>query len=169
MKPIRLKGYYNHPTHTPLYTHTYSILMSATCIFCKIIDGSIPCHKVAETALTLAFMDINPLARGHLLVIPKAHAAELHELDGDSAADIGRMLARVSRAVAGPESGTKYNVLQNNGKIAHQEVTHVHFHIIPKRDQETGLKIGWDMMPTDHGAFADDAKGYREVLEKIPE
>lgn len=143
--------------------------MASNCIFCKIIEGSIPCHKVAETAKTLAFMDINPLARGHVLVIPKSHAAELHELDLDSAADIGRVLGRVSKAVAGPDGSTKYNILQNNGKIAHQEVPHVHFHIIPKRDEETGLKIGWDMLPTDHAAFAEDAKAYREALEKIQE
>ncbi|CCW64052.1 unnamed protein product [Phytomonas sp. EM1] len=144
--------------------------MAAACIFCKIIDGSIPCHKVFETPKTLAFMDINPLARGHLLIIPKQHAEELHFLDYDSAADVGRVLAHVSRVVAGPDSSTKYNVLQNNGTIAHQEVSHVHFHIIPKRDLDSGLKIPyWDMLPTDHAAFADDAKKYREALEKIPE
>ncbi|CCW69796.1 unnamed protein product [Phytomonas sp. Hart1] len=144
--------------------------MASTCIFCKIVDGSIPCHKVLETSKTLAFMDINPLARGHLLVIPKQHAAELHFLDYDSAAEIGRVLARIGRVVAGPDFSTKYNVLQNNGYIAHQEVDHVHFHFIPKRDSDSGLKLPfWESLPTDHAAFAEDAKKYRESLEEIPE
>lgn len=142
--------------------------MAANCIFCKIIEGSIPSHKVAESAKAFAFMDINPLARGHVLVVPKVHAAELHEVDLDTAADVGRLVARVSRAVAGPEGTTKYNILQNNGKVAHQEVPHVHFHIIPKRDAATGLKMQWDMLPTDHELFAGDAKAYREALDSIP-
>ncbi|CAD2220341.1 Hit-like protein involved in cell-cycle regulation [Angomonas deanei] len=112
-------------------------------------------------------MDINPIARGHVLVIPKSHAAELHNLDLDDAAEVGRLTAQIARVVAGPDGATQYNVLQNNGKLAHQEVPHVHFHIIPKRDTETGLKIGWDQFPTEHELFAKEAEAYRQALEKI--
>ncbi|EPY31230.1 bis(5'-nucleosidyl)-tetraphosphatase [Strigomonas culicis] len=140
--------------------------MSA-CIFCKIVEGSIPCHKVAESAKALAFMDINPIARGHVLVIPKEHAETLDQVPLDTAADVGRLVAQISRVVAGPDRATQYNVLQNNGRLAHQEVPHVHFHLIPKRDAETGLTMGWGQMPTDHEAFAADAKAYREALEKV--
>lgn len=115
----------------------------------------------------LAFMDVNPLSRGHVLVIPKQHAPRLHEVDLDVAADIGRVLAAISRVTAGADQATQYNVLQNNGEMAHQVVQHVHFHIIPKRDEATGLKIGWDSLPTDHAAFAADAQAYREALEKL--
>ncbi|SYZ64000.1 Scavenger_mRNA_decapping_enzyme_C-term_binding/HIT_domain_containing_protein (plasmid) [Leishmania braziliensis MHOM/BR/75/M2904] len=89
--------------------------MAANCIFCKIITGEIPCAKVAETSRAFAFMDINPLSRGHVLVIPKQHAEYLHELDMEGAAEVGVLLAKTSRAVAGSDGSMQYNVLQNNG------------------------------------------------------
>lgn len=141
-------------------------MAASACIFCKIVAGEIPCHRVAETARALAFMDINPLARGHVLVILKQHAARLHEADVECVADVGRMLATVSRAVAGENGMTEYNILQNNGPMAHQEVPHVHFHIIPKRDKTTGLHMEWNSMATDHAAFAADAEAYRAAIAR---
>ena len=112
-------------------------------VFSKIISGEIPCHKVYEDAHVLAFLDINPLSRGHTLVIPKEEAAYLHELSEESAAAIGRVLPRIARAVVKATGVEHYNVLQNNGAPAHQAVFHVHFHIIPKPSSEEGLGIGW--------------------------
>jgi len=111
-------------------------------VFDKILAGEIPCHKVYEDDHVLAFLDIGPLSRGHLLVIPKERKAYLHELSDESAAAIGRVLPRLARAVLAATSAKAYNLLQNNGTDAHQVVMHVHFHIIPKIG-ETGLGIGW--------------------------
>ncbi|GET87047.1 hypothetical protein, conserved [Leishmania tarentolae] len=141
--------------------------MSSSCVFCKIIKGEIPCAKVAETSKAFAFMDINPLSRGHVLVIPKQHASCLHELSLEDAADVGVLLAKTSRAVAGPDGSMQYNVLQNNGRLAHQEVMHVHFHVIPKRDEKSGLKIGWDTIKVTSEELAEDAKQYSEAISKI--
>lgn len=113
-----------------------------TTIFDKILDGEIPCHKVYEDEHVLAFLDIGPLSHGHTLVIPKERKAQLHELSDDSAAAIGRVLPRIARAVRAATGTSDYNILQNNGKPAHQEVMHVHFHIIP-RAGESGLGVGW--------------------------
>eukprot|EP00013_Stygamoeba_regulata_P019965 CAMPEP_0177664856 /NCGR_PEP_ID=MMETSP0447-20121125/20738_1 /TAXON_ID=0 /ORGANISM="Stygamoeba regulata, Strain BSH-02190019" /LENGTH=132 /DNA_ID=CAMNT_0019170899 /DNA_START=43 /DNA_END=441 /DNA_ORIENTATION=+ len=128
----------------------------ADCIFCKIIKGALPCFRIAETEGALAFMDIFPLSRGHCLVIPKHHCQKLHELPEESMADVGRLLVRVSKA----SGATDYNVLQNNGAIAHQVVNHVHFHIIPKTDSE-GLGIHWDvnkLSDSELQKLADDIK-----------
>lgn len=141
--------------------------MSASCIFCKIIKGEIPSTKIAETGKSFAFLDVAPLARGHVLVIPKAHAARLHELDDESAADIGQLLRKVSLAVAGEDGQTEYNILQNNGPLAHQEVQHIHFHVIPKRDKETGLKMSWNTLPTDHKILHGDGEAGRAIFEKL--
>ena len=111
-------------------------------IFAKILDGQIPCHRVYEDDHVLAFLDIGPLSDGHTLVIPKQRVAHLHELDDDAAAAIGRALPRLCRAVMKATGATDYNVLQNNGAMAHQEVMHVHFHIIPRHGDE-GLGIRW--------------------------
>ena len=115
---------------------------STKTIFGKILDGEIPCHRVYEDNHVLAFLDIGPLSKGHLLVIPKERVAFLHELSETAAAAIGRALPRLCRAMMTATGATAYNVLQNNGSTAHQVVMHVHFHIIPKFDDE-GLGLVW--------------------------
>lgn len=120
----------------------YSHGMADT-IFSKIIAGEIPCHRVYEDDKVLAFLDINPLSRGHTLVIPKEPAVTIDKLSDESAAAIGRVLPRLSRAVLHATGATAFNVLQNNGVEAHQAVMHVHFHIIPWYADGAGLGIGW--------------------------
>jgi len=104
----------------------------AETILAKIIGGEIPCHRVYEDDKVLAFLDIGPLSKGHTLVIPKEPAETLDKLSDESAAALGRVLPRISRAVLRATGAQDFNVLQNNGTPAHQVVMHVHFHIIPK-------------------------------------
>src|SRR6186713_357486 len=113
-----------------------------TTVFDKILDGTIPCHKVYEDEHVLAFLDVAPLSKGHTLVIPKERKAFLHELSDEQAAAIGRVLPRLARAVMKATGATAYNILQNNGAEAHQAVFHVHFHIIPKLGAR-GLEVSW--------------------------
>ena len=138
-------------------------------IFDKILAGEIPCHRVYEDDHVLAFLDINPLSHGHTLVIPKQRGAFLHQLSDDAAAALGRVLPRLCRAVMQATGATAYNLLQNNGRQAHQEVMHVHFHIIPRHGAD-GLGVGWkagqldhsqapDLLAKMHGALAEDADG----------
>lgn len=115
----------------------------AETVFAKILRGEIPCHRVYEDDAVLAFLDVNPLSRGHILVIPKEPAETLDQLSDDASAAIGRALPRLARAVLAATGARAYNVLQNNGADAHQAVFHVHFHIIPKLDDGSGLGIGW--------------------------
>ncbi|HYD01676.1 MAG TPA: HIT family protein [Phycisphaerales bacterium] len=112
-------------------------------IFSKILRGEVPCHKVYEDDKVLAFLDINPLAPGHVLVIPKEEAATIDELSDESAAAIGRILPRIARAVRRATKAPGINILQNNGAIANQAVMHVHFHVIPKPEEEKGLRMKW--------------------------
>ena len=111
-------------------------------IFGKILDGEIPCYKVYEDEHVLAFLDVGPLSRGHTLIIPKERRASLHELSAESSAAIGRVLPRLARAVMKATGVEDYNVLQNNGRLAHQAVMHVHFHIIPRTEAD-GLGVRW--------------------------
>jgi histidine triad (HIT) family protein len=122
----------------------------ADSIFTRIIRGEIPCHKVYEDDRVFAFLDINPLSRGHTLVVPKEPAPTLDALSDDAAAAIGRVLPRLCRAVMQATGATAYNLLQNNGAEAHQAVFHVHFHIIPKFGS-AGLGIGWKTGPLADG------------------
>lgn len=138
--------------------------MAAETIFKKIIDGKIPCYKIYEDEFVLAFLDIQPLSKGHALVIPKEEVETLDQLSDASAAALGRVLPRVCRAVLEVTGVRDYNVLQNNGRKAHQAVFHVHFHIIPKPDSSEGLGISWPTQSLNaHEAEALAAK-MREVL-----
>ena len=115
----------------------------ADTIFSKIISGNIPSYKVYEDELVYAFLDIGPLSRGHTLVIPKEAVPTLDMLSDESSAAIGRVLPRLCRAVMAATGTKEYNVLKNNGTTAHQAVMHVHYHIIPKPDAQSGLGVGW--------------------------
>jgi histidine triad (HIT) family protein len=115
----------------------------AETIFTRIIHGEIPCHRVYEDEHVFAFLDINPLSKGHTLVIPKEPAPTLDALSDEAAAALGRVLPRICRAVREVTGVEDYNVLQNNGRAAHQAVMHVHFHVIPKPSRHEGLGVGW--------------------------
>jgi len=112
-------------------------------IFTRIARGEIPCHRVHEDDHVIAFMDIAPLAPGHVLVVPKEERERLHELSPQSAEALGRALRRVAAAVVEATGCADYNVLQNNGAPAHQAVPHVHFHVIPRAPDGRGLGLSW--------------------------
>jgi histidine triad (HIT) family protein len=126
-------------------------------IFAKMLRGEIPAHKVYEDEHVLAFLDINPISRGHTLVIPKEPAVTVDKLSDEAAAAVGRVLPRISRAILAATNATAFNILQNNGASAHQAVFHVHFHIIPKYDDDSGLSFGRNPRKLQDGA-ADLAK-----------
>lgn len=111
------------------------------CIFCKINNREIPSKIIYESENIIAFLDIFPLSKGHFLVIPKKHAVKMHEVSNEELQEIlGTIKMLVMKAGI-----SNYNVLQNNGKIAHQFVDHAHFHVIPKYSNKDGLEMSWDV------------------------
>ncbi|KAI1294119.1 HIT-like domain-containing protein [Xylaria venustula] len=132
----------------------------AACIFCKIIKGEIPCFKLFESDKTLAFLDIGPLSKGHALVIPKFHGAKLTDIPDDHLSEILPVVKKLATATG----ATDYNILQNNGRIAHQVVDHVHFHMIPKPNEKEGLGILW---PTEPADMKELAKYLEEVKSRM--
>jgi len=139
----------------------------ASCLFCKIIKGDIPCFKLLETGSALAFLDINPLSNGHALIIPKYHAEKIHELPDQYTTDI----LPIAKKIAIAQDLENYNILQNNGRIAHQEVPHVHFHVIPKPSlgEEEGLAIGWPAKSVDKGELGKTLEEIKARLKNSPE
>ncbi|KAL6239109.1 hypothetical protein BDW75DRAFT_166952 [Aspergillus navahoensis] len=129
----------------------------AACIFCRIIKGEIPSFKLFESDKVFAFLDIQPLSRGHALVIPKYHGAKLTDIPDDYLTEI----LPVAKKIAQVTGATDFNVLQNNGRIAHQVVDHVHFHMIPKPNEAEGLGIGWPAREAD----MDKLKEYYESIK----
>ncbi|KAI1298023.1 Adenosine 5'-monophosphoramidase [Mortierella claussenii] len=114
------------------------------CIFCRIVKREIPSKVLFETEHSLAFLDVGPLSEGHTVVIPKHHAQFLHELPDSEMADLLPTAKKVAQAIGCKD----YNILQNNGRIAHQAVDHVHFHVIPKPSESEGLVMQWNVKET---------------------
>ena len=101
------------------------------CIFCKIIDGDIPCKKIFESESVLAFHDINPKAPVHALIVPKIHVQDINSLDSEHSAfiaDIFKSIPEIAKILDVYASG--YRIVTNNGKNSGQEVFHLHFHLL---------------------------------------
>jgi len=134
------------------------------CLFCKIIDGAIPSIKVHEDDATLAFMDINPANPGHVLVIPKLHAADIYSVPGEPLAAAIETAGRVARAVKQALNPYGLNIIQANGPGAAQGVFHVHFHVLP-RAKDDGLKLNWGLNPGDEAGIKAAAEKIRAAME----
>src|SRR5437763_773573 len=126
------------------------------CLFCKIVACEIPGTKVAEDERTVAFMDINPATRGHLLVVPRAHAADLLEIDPEDLAAVARTAQRLARRVHERLQADGVNLLNSCGSAAWQTVHHFHVHVIP-RYQGDPLRLPWQPAPGDRDEIAATA------------
>ena len=118
----------------------------ADCVFCMIRDGKIPSAKVYDDERTLAFMDINPLTRGHCLVTTKTHAATLYDVEPEdlkAAIATAKKIAGAIRKALNPDG---LNMLQANGAAAFQSVPHFHLHLIPRWAGD-GKGFDWKLVP----------------------
>ncbi|XOB65648.1 HIT family protein [Deferribacteres bacterium DY0037] len=110
------------------------------CIFCKILAGEIPCSKVYEDTLFIAFLDINPVHKGHILVVPKRHFVNMLDTPDLEAEAIYKVTRDLSKALIEATGCDGVNLVQNNNAAAGQEVFHSHLHIIPRYEND-GLKF----------------------------
>ena len=109
------------------------------CIFCKIVDGKIPCNKLFEDEDLLAFHDIHPVAPVHFMVIPKLHIASLAQVDPGHQMLLGKMLAQGSKLAVGQGCGDGWRTVINTGRVGRQEVYHLHIHFIGGKDVLPGM------------------------------
>jgi histidine triad (HIT) family protein len=117
------------------------------CIFCKIVQGEIPATKVYEDEKVLAFMDINPLNDGHILVIPKRHAETVFEINSEDLNAVMKVTQKLALAIKNALNPDGLIVVQLNKKAAGQVVPHLHIHLIPRWEND-GLNIGkWEIKP----------------------
>mgnify|MGYP001266274511 CR=1 FL=1 len=118
------------------------------CLFCRIVARELPATVVAEDDLTLAFMDINPAADGHVLVIPKRHSRDVLEIGDEDLAAVSRMVRQISMRVKDVLGAGGVNVHNCAGAEAGQTVFHTHFPVIP-RSAGDPLRLFWDPAPGD--------------------
>jgi len=110
------------------------------CIFCKIIAGDIPSFKVYENDFVLAFLDIAPVSRGHILVIPKKHFSNFEEINNDYLNQVFEAVKKIALILKKKLKISGYNISVNNDPVAGQIIPHFHVHIIP-REKNDGLKL----------------------------
>jgi histidine triad (HIT) family protein len=132
------------------------------CIFCKVVAGELPSTRIDEDERCVAFMDIAPGSRGHALVIPRAHAKDLAEIDPDDLAAVARMGQRIAkRALDGPLGATGVNLVNSCGPDAWQTVFHFHLHVIPRYPDDP-LRLPWT--PGQGATDPDDIATAAEAL-----
>ena len=112
------------------------------CIFCQIVSGDAPAQVVDEDDRTVSFMDISPATRGHALVIPRAHAADLHEIAAEDLAACMAAAQRLAGRVRERLGADGVNVLNACGRAAWQTVFHFHLHVIPRYEGDP-LRLPW--------------------------
>ena len=133
---------------------------SEACIFCKIIAGEIPCSKVYEDDSTVAFVDIAPINKGHMLVIPKEHHETLLDMPEDLMCKVLVVVKKIASAVKKATDCDGFNIGMNNYKAAGQLVPHAHFHVIPRFSGD-GLKH-WPAKKYEEG----EEKEYAEKIKR---
>lgn len=117
--------------------------MPEDCIFCKIAAGQIPCSRIYEDDKVVAFLDLNPVALGHALVVPKVHAATILDLPAGFGEAVIFAMSKVGGAQMSALGADGFNCLQNNFAAAGQEVMHLHWHVVPRFTGD-GLSLGWN-------------------------
>lgn len=116
--------------------------MNEACVFCKIVDGKLPACRIYEDADTLVFMDIGPIVKGHTLVIPKRHYDPITATPPEILQKLILVVQKVAQAQISGLKADGINVMQSNGRPAGQMVPHIHFHVIP-RFQQDGHSWNW--------------------------
>ena len=109
------------------------------CIFCKIVNGEIPCYKVYEDDKIISFLDINPNSPGHTLIIPKEHTKDINSISVDTLNYIMTKAIEISDILVDKLNADGFSLVQNNGLC--QEVKHFHLHIIPKYSKKNNMSV----------------------------
>ena len=141
------------------------MMTDSSCIFCKIVAGEIPGIKVYEDDATLCFMDINPAAEGHALVVPKEHRADVHTITDEALCAVVRTAKRVAGGIDAALAPDGINLVQCNGEGAAQSVLHWHMHVLP-RSVGDGLRLSGGLVPGDMDRISATADLIREKLEQ---
>ena len=137
------------------------------CIFCRLVAGEIPAARVAEDALTLAFMDLGQVTPGHVLVASKRHAATLFELTPEEAGAVMRMAQRVADAIRIAFDPPGLTLLQANGALGGHTVGHFHIHVVPRYESD-GIGFTWPRQEPGPAVLNDHAARLRAALEAAP-
>ncbi|MDO4266184.1 MAG: HIT family protein [Eubacteriales bacterium] len=134
------------------------------CIFCKIANGEIPSNVIYEDADFRVILDVSPASKGHALILPKEHAANLFELSDASAGKAIVLAKKIGAAMMQTLGCTGLNLVQNNGASAGQTVMHFHLHLIPRYDGDSAM-VQWEPHASEPSVQAELAARIRAALD----
>lgn len=127
-------------------------MKDANCIFCKLSNGEIPTRTIYEDDQFRVILDADPATRGHALILPKEHYANIYELPDDVAAAVFVLAKKLATRMTEVLHCDGFNLVQNNGEVAGQTVFHFHLHLIPRyKDDKNREKLSWN-----HESFTDE-------------
>lgn len=129
--------------------------MKEDCLFCKIAAGQIPSCTIYEDSHFRVFLDINPATKGHCLIVPKEHFANIYELDAETASKVFTLATLIARVLKKALNCDGLNIIQNNGTIAGQTIFHFHMHLVPRYEGDG------------HCFLSEQPAGDMEEIEKI--
>ena len=136
------------------------------CVFCKIIKGEIPCSKVYEDDMVLAFLDIAPYNPGHTVIVPKEHQVSSTVLPEEYLCAMIKVAPKIGAALMRATGAEGFNIVQNNGRVAGQAVPHVHFHVIPRFADDKVRFLGGDTKYSGAEEMNELAEKVQKALKK---
>lgn len=132
------------------------------CIFCRIIDGTIPSNTICEDDFFKVILDASPASKGHALILPKKHCANIYEIDEDMAGKTFQLAKKLAQHMTDVLKCDGFNILQNNGEVAGQTVFHFHMHLIPRyKSEKNEDMLKWveeEYTPEEFAAIRDSLK-----------
>jgi histidine triad (HIT) family protein len=129
------------------------------CIFCRIVAGDLPSTRIHEDDRAIVIMDINPATRGHALVIPRTHAADISDIAADDLAHCAAVAKEIAARAMSGLGADGVTIMQSNGAAAWQTVFHYHVHVIPRYDGDP-LVLPWRPEAADAGDISEISKAY---------
>lgn len=138
------------------------------CIFCSIVAEESPAYRVDEDEKTLAFLDSEPAARGHTLVIPKTHYERITDMEEGLAGELFQTVHRVATVLESTHDPDGINIVQANGRTAGQEIFHAHVHVVP-RYEDDDVRVRWEPQERDEAVQRETADALRDGFDSLPD
>ena len=136
-------------------------MRDSNCIFCKLASGEIPSNTIYEDGMFRVILDAAPASKGHALILPKEHYADLYEIDAETAGEVMKLAKKLAMHMTDALQCDGFNLVQNNKEVAGQTVFHFHLHLIPRYK---GMKND-DILTWSHETFTEEE--IKEICDQI--
>ncbi len=144
----------------------------SSCVFCKIVQGNLSSHKIFEDDRALAILDINPIRRGHTLIVPKKHYENFLDIPEEELAHLSILAKKIAPAIMKATDADGFNVIGNNGASAGQIIFHTHLHVIPRKTGDPRVRFSetfsWSQGREGDQDISGTADSIRNQLPKTP-